>query len=342
MGAEPGVRRGGGVSAAHGAHVTGTPTGPQRGSPHPHHRRHRVPVGALVVLPAGFVQMVRALEAAATARRRHACALASLGLGGGLLGLGIALLIWELSVRTLATFSRYERHVIRPGVTVTSTTSDIMHRRLSRPAACSGVHDEQQRVDAVERRLRRDVAPIGCEVVEASHRSSALVRIRVERRPPPLACCRPARAAAPTTRIGRRRRTRNRTRSSAARPPITGNATAANWPAGVPGASANASRSAARRRRRARRGSQRRRSTSLAIAAARLQRSPRRVARECGSRRGFAARRRRRRWRGRHRSDSTRATAPADRPALSRRTPRCDTRPARADVHLERRHRSTS
>ena len=56
-------------------------------------------LGALVALPAGGVQMVRALERGqyGTAAVDHA--LWWLGAGGGLLGLGIALLIWELSVR---------------------------------------------------------------------------------------------------------------------------------------------------------------------------------------------------------------------------------------------------
>ena len=56
-------------------------------------------VGAMVVLPAGGMQMVRALERGAYGTSSINYAVAMLGLGGGLLGLGIALLIWEISVR---------------------------------------------------------------------------------------------------------------------------------------------------------------------------------------------------------------------------------------------------
>jgi hypothetical protein len=56
-------------------------------------------VGALVVLPAGFVMRSRALERSGYGSGVVTRALAVLALGGGLLGLGIALLIWELSVR---------------------------------------------------------------------------------------------------------------------------------------------------------------------------------------------------------------------------------------------------
>ena len=56
-------------------------------------------VGSLVVLPAGFIMMVRALESAGYGSGVVTRALAVLAAGGGLLGLGIALLIWELSVR---------------------------------------------------------------------------------------------------------------------------------------------------------------------------------------------------------------------------------------------------
>ena len=54
---------------------------------------------SLVVLPAAFVMMVRALEASGYGSQGVSRALALLAAGGGLLGLGIALLIWELSVR---------------------------------------------------------------------------------------------------------------------------------------------------------------------------------------------------------------------------------------------------
>ncbi len=56
-------------------------------------------LGALVVLPAGFIMMVRALESAGYHSEMVTRSLAVLGAGGGLLGVGIALLIWELSVR---------------------------------------------------------------------------------------------------------------------------------------------------------------------------------------------------------------------------------------------------
>jgi hypothetical protein len=56
-------------------------------------------VGAMVALPAGGLQMVRTLERGGYGTSSIDYALALLGLGGGLLGLGIALLIWEISVR---------------------------------------------------------------------------------------------------------------------------------------------------------------------------------------------------------------------------------------------------
>ena len=56
-------------------------------------------IGAMVTLAAGFLLMVRALDRGGYGTERITYALATLGLGGGLLGLGIALLIWEISVR---------------------------------------------------------------------------------------------------------------------------------------------------------------------------------------------------------------------------------------------------
>ena len=56
-------------------------------------------LGAMVTLPAGFVQMIGALERGGYGTTSNSIAFAWLGLGGGLLGTGIALLIWELSVR---------------------------------------------------------------------------------------------------------------------------------------------------------------------------------------------------------------------------------------------------
>ena len=54
---------------------------------------------SLVVLPAGFIQMVQALERGGYATGGVTFALWWLAAGGGLLGTGIALLIWEISVR---------------------------------------------------------------------------------------------------------------------------------------------------------------------------------------------------------------------------------------------------
>jgi hypothetical protein len=56
-------------------------------------------IGALVALPAGGIQMVRTLEAGGYGSSGIDVALLWLGAGGALLGLGISLLIWEISVR---------------------------------------------------------------------------------------------------------------------------------------------------------------------------------------------------------------------------------------------------
>ena len=73
--------------------------GPQRGSPARYVIGLVCLVAAMVTLPAGFVQMIVALERGGYGTSSNTLALAWLGLGGGLLGLGMALLIWELSVR---------------------------------------------------------------------------------------------------------------------------------------------------------------------------------------------------------------------------------------------------
>ncbi len=73
--------------------------GPQRGSPVRYVAGMVSLIGAMVTIPAGFVQMIRALERGGYGTSSNALALAWFGLGGGLLALGIALLIWELSVR---------------------------------------------------------------------------------------------------------------------------------------------------------------------------------------------------------------------------------------------------
>lgn len=56
-------------------------------------------IGALVALPAGGIQMVRTLERGGYGTTGIDVALMWLSAGGALLGLGVALMIWELSVR---------------------------------------------------------------------------------------------------------------------------------------------------------------------------------------------------------------------------------------------------
>lgn len=56
-------------------------------------------VTSLVVLAGSFVQMVRSLEATGYGSTGVTTALIWMSVGGGLLGLGMALMIWELSVR---------------------------------------------------------------------------------------------------------------------------------------------------------------------------------------------------------------------------------------------------
>jgi hypothetical protein len=56
-------------------------------------------VAALVILGVSFVQMIRGLESAGYGSPTVTTALVWMSLGGGLLGLGMALMIWELSVR---------------------------------------------------------------------------------------------------------------------------------------------------------------------------------------------------------------------------------------------------
>jgi uncharacterized membrane protein len=71
----------------------------QRGSPTRYIAAMVSLIAAMVTLPAGFFQMVRALERGGYGTSSVNYALAWLGVGGGLLGLGIALMIWEMSVR---------------------------------------------------------------------------------------------------------------------------------------------------------------------------------------------------------------------------------------------------
>lgn len=74
-------------------------TGPQRGSPIRYIIAMVSLLGALVTLPAGGLQMVRTLERGGYGTSGIDVALIWLGVGGGLLGVGVSLLIWELSVR---------------------------------------------------------------------------------------------------------------------------------------------------------------------------------------------------------------------------------------------------
>jgi hypothetical protein len=56
-------------------------------------------VAAFVVVAAGFTLLVAAMQAGERGTRPFFNALAVLGVGGGLLAAGIALLIWEMSIR---------------------------------------------------------------------------------------------------------------------------------------------------------------------------------------------------------------------------------------------------
>ncbi|MFM8534897.1 MAG: hypothetical protein ACKOEC_15135 [Acidimicrobiia bacterium] len=56
-------------------------------------------IASMVTILTGFVFMVRSLESGGYGTSSNTLALVWLGAGGGLLGLGIVLLIWELSVR---------------------------------------------------------------------------------------------------------------------------------------------------------------------------------------------------------------------------------------------------
>ena len=73
--------------------------GPQRGSPARYIGGMLCLIGAMVSIAAGFVQMVRALERGGYGTTANTIALTWIAVGGGLLGLGIALIIWEISVR---------------------------------------------------------------------------------------------------------------------------------------------------------------------------------------------------------------------------------------------------
>ena len=73
--------------------------GPQRGSPVRYVAAMVCLLAALVTLATGFVQMVGSLERGGYGTSSVNFAMYWLALGGGLLGLGVALIIWELSVR---------------------------------------------------------------------------------------------------------------------------------------------------------------------------------------------------------------------------------------------------
>ena len=55
--------------------------------------------GAMVALPGGAIQMIRSLERGGYGTTSIDLALIWLGVGGGLLGIGVSLMIWEISVR---------------------------------------------------------------------------------------------------------------------------------------------------------------------------------------------------------------------------------------------------
>ena len=75
------------------------PTGPQRGSTTRYIAGMVCLMIAMVTLPAGFVQMIRALERGGYGTSSNTLAFVTLAAGGAFLSLGIALVIWELSIR---------------------------------------------------------------------------------------------------------------------------------------------------------------------------------------------------------------------------------------------------
>lgn len=54
---------------------------------------------SMIVIPAGFVLLVADMQDGDSSRRALLNALAVLSVGGGLMALGVAILIWEMSVR---------------------------------------------------------------------------------------------------------------------------------------------------------------------------------------------------------------------------------------------------
>ena len=75
------------------------PQGPQRGSPIRYVAGLMCLMLAMVSMPAGFIEMVRSLERGGYGTSAMTMSFVWLGVGGGFLGFGVALLIWELSVR---------------------------------------------------------------------------------------------------------------------------------------------------------------------------------------------------------------------------------------------------
>lgn len=73
--------------------------GPQRGSQVRYIAALMSLIASMVTILTGFVFMVGSLESGGYGTSSNMLALVWLGAGGGLLGLGIVLLIWELSVR---------------------------------------------------------------------------------------------------------------------------------------------------------------------------------------------------------------------------------------------------
>ena len=73
--------------------------GPQHGSPIRYVAAMVSLFGAMVAIPGGAIQMIRSLERGGYGTTSINIALVWLGVGGALLGIGISLLIWELSVR---------------------------------------------------------------------------------------------------------------------------------------------------------------------------------------------------------------------------------------------------
>lgn len=73
--------------------------GPQRGSSTRYVAAVVSLIASLITILAGFVLMVQSLEGGGYGTSSNTFAMLWLGAGGGLLGLGIVLLIWELSIR---------------------------------------------------------------------------------------------------------------------------------------------------------------------------------------------------------------------------------------------------